>query len=420
MIKVTFCAYDKPDSLGGPLTWLVQLLPALREYGIESQCLFLTHWGETGPYLEKLRADGFDCKQIACHDHTHDRVQWILSQLQQNPPDIFVPNLVIASYFAGHWVRKANIPTVGILHSDDPFYRGIQEEFVLGREEYRVSALVCVSRELEKQVIAKNPESTSTHRISYGVNIPPQRVKRVSGCLRLVYVGRLAEEQKRISDVTQAMCQAVANIPGTEAIIYGDGPDRDNVEAILLKEAAGLPVKLAGRVNSDQMQSKLLDNDVLVLLSDYEGLPIAVLESMACGVVPVCLKMRSGIPELVENNVTGLVVDDRESSFFDAIRRLQNEPGLWERLSQAAKHKVEREYSKDVCVEHWANLFTQLHSKISNKSTISIPHKIKLPPTHSALASADPRPSKPSMPYQWYRRSRIFLGRIRRLGSLIK
>jgi len=411
---VTFCAYDKPDSVGGPLTWLSQLLPALRDHGIESRCLFLTHWGDTGPYLEKLRGEGFACEQAACHDHTHDRVRWILSCLQKNPPDIFVPNLVVAGYFAARWARAAGIPTVGILHSDDPFYRGILDEFVLGRKDYRVSALACVSSELERQVIMQQPLSTMVKRIPYGVQIPLQKVQRSPLRLRLAYVGRLAEEQKQISQVTHALCRVTATLPGTEAVLYGDGPDRDRVEAVLASEGKGLPVTLAGRIPAEKMQSKLLECDVLVLLSDYEGLPIAVLEAMACGVVPVCLEMRSGIPELVEDGVTGLVVRDRQEGFLNAIERLQNEEGLWDRLSSAARAKVKAEYSQDSCTDGWVNLFLKLHADAGEKKLISIPVKLALPAINPALASADPRPLPPSLHLQFYRRGRIFAGRVKR------
>lgn len=415
MIQVTFCAYDNPDSVGGPLTWLRQLLPALREYEIESRCLFLTHWGATGPCLEALRSDGFVCHQAACHDHTYDRIKWVLSQLRDNPPDIFVPNLVVAGYFAARWIREAGIPTVGILHSDDAFYRGLQDEFVFGRQQFRLSALACVSQELEKQVIEKKPESTEVYRIPYGVSVQKQKDQRVPGKLRLAYVGRLAEEQKRISDLTRALCRVTQQLPDTDAVLYGDGPDRANVENILETEGAGLPIHLAGRIDNDQMQSRLLDCDVLVLLSDYEGLPIAVLEAMACGVVPVCLRMRSGIPELVQDGVTGLVVDDREESFVNAIKRLQHEPGLLERLAKAARRKIEAEYSDQVCVRRWAELFHRLHKENrGRKHEIRVPDKLRLPPIRPSLASEDPRPSGLSMRLQLYRRGSMFAGKIKR------
>ena len=81
MSKVTFCCYDSHETLGGPFTWTQRLRPALRLHGIESQCLFLT-WGNsnTGPALEALRAQGFDCPAVACHNFAEDRVRWILAR----------------------------------------------------------------------------------------------------------------------------------------------------------------------------------------------------------------------------------------------------------------------------------------------------------------------------------------------------
>ena len=125
MLKVTFCAYDKPDNVGGPVSWLQRLAPALRDRGFDVRCLFILHWGDTGPTLSSLRSAGIQCDAVSGLDRTEERARWILERLGENPPDIFVPNLVVAAYFAARCAREAEIPTIGVLHSDDAFYRGI-------------------------------------------------------------------------------------------------------------------------------------------------------------------------------------------------------------------------------------------------------------------------------------------------------
>jgi colanic acid/amylovoran biosynthesis glycosyltransferase len=416
MLNVSFCAYDSPDTLGGPVTWLQRLFPGLRSHGIEPRCLFLT-WGDTntGPTMTALRAQGFDCPATPCHEHTNDRLRWVLSCLRERPPDVFVPNLVPPAFFAGRWVRAAGIPTVGILHSSDNFYRGLQEAFVFGRREFCLSALVAVSQDLEQKALARQPRHTLVRRIPCGAPLASSTVRRRCSALRLAYVGRLVEEQKQISQVTRAFCRVVREVADAEATIYGDGPDRSAVERILASEGLGLPVRLAGRVDTTQIQERLLDCDVIVLLSDYEGLPIAVMEGMACGCVPVCLRIRSGIPELVEDEVTGLLVNDRGDSFVNAIRRLRNEPGLWERLSKAARAKIENGYSTQTCAKQWAELFHSLHERSGPKRPIEIPRRIKLPPPHPGFAHQDPRPLRPALPVRLYRRTRIAAGRWRRI-----
>ncbi len=420
MTSVTFCAYDEPNSVGGPLSWLERLLPALRESGFDCRCLFLTHHGETGPCLERMVANGFECEQVACHPLSADRVRWVLEKIHQRPPDVFVPNLVVAAYFAARWIRAAGIPTVGVLHSDDPFYQAIQEEFVFGARHYQVSAIACVSDELRQQVERRNPRDVWVRQIPYGVPLPDSSVQRETGKLRVAYVGRLAEEQKRISEVTRALCRVSSKADGIEARMYGDGPARSEVERILASEGVNSNVCLMGRVEPSEMYRVMQQCDVLVLLSDYEGLPIALLEAMACGVVPVCLNMRSGIPELVQDGVTGLVVENRKSAFDQAILRLHADPALWQRLSRAARERVTSAYGHAVSVDRWAKLLHQLDRSSLARKPVSTPRTIRLPEQNPALAAADPRAIETPLAHRLYQRSRMFAGRLKRsLASLL-
>lgn len=341
--------------------------------------------------LASLRQQGVQCAEVVCRDDSEARVRWILDRLIEKPPDVFVPNLVVPALLAGQFVRAAGISTVGILHSDDDFYRGVREVFVGGRRQDALTDLVCVSRELEKQSLESSHPRTRIHRIPYGVPKPPGVANRVDGRLRVAYVGRLAEEQKRISEVTRAFCRMTKEIPGTEAAIFGEGPDRSNIERILSSEGRGQPVTLVGRVAVEQIQRRLCEFDVIVLMSDYEGLPIAILEAMACGVVPVCLKMRSGIPELVEDGVTGLVIADRDEKFIAAIRQLKTDPHLWQRLSDAARIRVQSENSEAVCAAQWASLLHELADRFIPGPLLRKPLRYDFPPVHPALAAEDRR-----------------------------
>ena len=402
-LKVTFCAYDVAGNVGGPLSWLLRLLPYLVSQRMEVRVLFLTWDDAGGETLDLIRKLPIQVSAIRCPPMTEDRIRWILERLAECPPDVFVANLVTPAWFAAKWLRPAGIPCVGVLHSDDAFYRGLADEFVFGDASYRISDLVCVSREIETLISAQSPRSTQLYRIPYGVPIPIRKSEKAASELRLAFVGRLAEEQKSISALAKALCRVCREVPRTTAVIYGDGPDRATVVQILDTQGAGPPVRLGGRVPSAQMQEKLLECDVLVLLSDYEGLPIAVLEAMACGCVPVCLRIRSGIPELVEHDVTGLVVEDRGDSVVAAIRRLHGEPGLWERLSLACRARIEAEYSDTVCHLRWAQVLRSIAKHERPKKPTRIPAQFNLPPIHPGLAAEDYRPVTVPSPTRCYR-----------------
>ena len=414
MLKVTFVAYDMPDHVGGPPAWLQRLLPALRRHGIEARCLFLLHRGTTGPSVEYLRAHGFDCPVILAPSTTEERIHWILARLRENPPDIFVPNLVVAAYLAVRWVRQAGISTIGVIHSDDAFYRGLQDQFVFGRAEHRVSAVVCVSQELKRQVLVRGAEASRVARIGCGVPVPDVIVRRPSSGLRLAYVGRLVEEQKRISEVARALCRVTREVVDTEAVIYGDGPQREVIEQVLASEGVGLPVHLGGLIDSNRIQEQLLNCDVIVLLSDYEGLPIALMEAMACGCVPVCLRTRSGIPELVDDGVTGLLVDDRGDEFIAAIRRLHEDRELWDRMSLAAKARIVERHSLETTAMQWVNLLEKIRLRATPRRAIVLPSRFHLPEVHPALASADVRQFRPPLSLRIYRGLRRIAGQAKR------
>jgi len=412
-MKVTFCTRNYATLSGGHNTWLCRFLPYLRRRGIESRVLCFTLVpGEECPTVRSFREAGFSCTTVSEEEikYTEQRVRWILEQLAEDPPDVFVANAVIpAAYYAGRWVREAGIPTIGICHigASHVLYPGLLDEFVFGRAAYQVSTLVCVSEYLKQAVLERRPKGILVRSIPCGVSIPEDVAQKPNGRLRLAYVGRLAEEAKRISEVTRALCRAVREVPGTEALIYGDGPERLVVQQILREEGDGLPVHLVGFVDNDQIQKRLLECHAVVLLSDWEGLGLALLEGMACGVVPIALRGAPGVTEFVVDGLTGLLASDRGDGFVAAVRRLREDPALRERLARSARAKVAAEYSEEICAARWQELLRGLVNGCGSRKPLRVPRPLDLPPIHPALAWMDHR--VPRLHQRLIRRVRHFV-----------
>ena len=412
--KITFCAYDKPDSIGGPVTWLMHLLPYLKQTGFEVSCLIFFHEGNTGPLYEHLVKNDITVHASSFLSTTEDNIKWILDCLQKNTPHIFVPNLVVPAYYVCKWAKKAGVTTIGISHSDDPFYHAIQKEFIGGHKSFRLDGMICVSKILEQQLLkSKNVSKVKIKRIPYGVIIPDSKATRDDNSFRVIYVGRLAEQQKRISEVTRSFCEMTQKINGVEAIIYGDGPDKINVENILNQQQIKTPVSLGGNIHPEQMTDKLLKAHVIVLLSDYEGLPISILEAMACGVVPVCLNMRSGITELIENGKTGCILDDREEHFIKTIKKLKADNQIWEKMSLNAKKLIKGNFSLEISCNSYSSFFNDF--KINSIQDITIPTRFKLPKINQHLSGADTRKQEFN-----FTQLKISLGRYKHKLYLIK
>jgi colanic acid/amylovoran biosynthesis glycosyltransferase len=389
-MKVTFCAYDFPGYVGGPVTWLRFLSTDLRELGLEPKVLCAAKDGG-GHFVSGLRSEGIAHTITPWPIPTPRLVRWILDCLSTDPPDVFVPNLMVPAYYAAQWIRAAGIPTVGVLHSDDPFHHALVDAFITGRRKWRLSAVACVSEFLTGMVRSKRPKGVEVRRVPYGVSVPEAVVNPAGARFRVAYVGRLVQTQKRITDVVRALLRVVREVEGTEAVIFGDGPERQRVENQLRHEGAGLAVRLVGAVSPAEIQAHLLSCHALVLLSDYEGLPIALMEAMACGTVPICTQMRSGIPELVADRVSGFVVPGRGDSVVAAVRELRRDSDLWSRLSTAARARITSGFSRPLAANAWHDLLVSLANSSGRRSLIRQPLTLRLPTPRTEFLREDLR-----------------------------
>ncbi|MFN9289272.1 MAG: glycosyltransferase, partial [Planctomyces sp.] len=91
--------------------------------------------------------------------------------------------------------------------------------------------------------------------------------------MRLIYTGRLEQQQKRILDTVEAIITTVRQVPNTNAVIVGGGTQEANVRQMVAE--SGLPIRVTGGVDPEQVRKELLQSQVHVLFSDYEGLPTA-------------------------------------------------------------------------------------------------------------------------------------------------
>lgn len=398
-MKIMICSYDGENYFGGPFTWLQRILPIWIARGISVRVLLFAHQPPDNCSLVRFcRKHGIPFTVKNWHsltyyrDNTEDRIRWILRQISNEVPDVFIPNLVTPAYYASRWIKAAGIPTIGILHSDDKYYHALADEFIYGRPENCLSAVVCVSKMLEDIIIKNNLNDVFVARIPYYIPIPEVPEKRDFWKVKIVYAGRLVEKQKQISKVIKSICQVLLQVPSTEAFIYGDGPSRNRIKEIINGYGKTIPIHLIGAISSEKLQHEYKDKHIFVMLSDYEGLPIALLEAMATGLVPVCLNIRSGIPELIKDKETGIVVKNRNEDFLHAIKLLVNDNELFKKLSQNAKKLIKDEYCSNVTVDSWIDLFNELRSKINNRDkAIYIPKRIDLSPVNSNLVGEDRR-----------------------------
>jgi glycosyltransferase involved in cell wall biosynthesis len=143
------------------------------------------------------------------------------------------------------------------------------------------------------------------------------------------------------------MLNAVARVadlhPQVRLVIVGDGPERSKLEDQAYKLGIAEKVIFTGFMSHPSDYLGLMD--VFLLSSDTEGTSMTLLEAMCMG-VPIVATNAGGTPEIVLNELTGLVTpvgDTRE--FSNAIIRLMADPDHAAKLGQAGKHRFTERYS---------------------------------------------------------------------------
>jgi glycosyltransferase involved in cell wall biosynthesis len=129
-----------------------------------------------------------------------------------------------------------------------------------------------------------------------------------------------------------------------KVLIVGDGERREQLHR-LAAELGLRNVIFAG--HQRDVADYLHALDVFVLPSLWEGLPVSVLEAMACS-LPVVATRVSGTPEVVEDGITGRLVEPRDAAgLLSAITALVADAGLRRRMGDAGRKRVEREFSAE-------------------------------------------------------------------------
>jgi len=332
------CIVSGSLPLGGSTTFVLNLAKGMSaEQGplpvicMEHECPMASEFTSAGVQLHRMDRAG---------KIFEDTIRDTYSQLAKIRPRAVLANLSSDSFEILR-LTPPGILRLGIIHSDDPGPYQMAKQFtpwldgIIG-----VSEKIC-------QNLREMPEfsGVTIHHIPYGIPFDesdPSIRPNKTPPLKVIYLGRLIEEQKRISRVAKVIQICASESLPIHFTIAGSGPQ----EEWLKSEITDLKnVSILGHLPNSQVAEHLRNNDIYLLLSDYEGLPLSLLESMGEGLVPVVPTMDSGISEVVtpENGIC-LRVTTPECA-VSALKHLVQNPDRLALLSKNAKLSVRTLYT---------------------------------------------------------------------------
>ncbi len=251
-----------------------------------------------------------------------------------------IPQGIIHAFFSDKYIQ------VGLGGDVTSLNKGILKKLKKRCVE-KASYITVVSKDLKDSLIGNySLNENKIEVVPMGVNLakfsPANRIENYfnqEDKKVILFVGRLVEKKG-----TEYLIKAMKDIPA-KLIIVGDGPQRDYL--VELANGIGSDIEFVGPKNKEELIKMYASCDVFCLPSvlakdgDKDGTPVALIEAMASGAVPIGTNV-GGVGEVINNKINGLIVKDRdENDLHLALDSLLKNDELRIKFSAQARKRAE-------------------------------------------------------------------------------
>jgi glycosyltransferase involved in cell wall biosynthesis len=370
---------DKP-SLGGGQTALLLLAENLDKHLFE---VFVCSGGE-GPLAEAVRRREIPYVSVSLEKKSGSRSRReIAAALRDLKIDVLHTHGGVAGLHGRAAARLAGIPFLvhtlhGIhyLHYRNPLLRRLY--VLLERKYSRFTdrlVLVCQSDLRQARRYRLSPESKMTvilngldvSRKPEAVNVVRRRSEfglAADGPI-IGTVSRL-HRQKGVVHLLRAGPSIFGAFPGSRIVVVGDGPQADKMRREARRLRIGERCLFLGA--REDARALMTVFDIFVLPSLWEGLPFVLVEAAALG-TPIVATSVDGVPEIIEDGQTGLLVPPGDSrTLSEAVIRLLRNQSEADRLAERARILVPPRFPLRRMVEQTQNLYLELLNRKSHRA----------------------------------------------------
>ena len=283
---------------------------------------------------------------------------------------------VIVSDDSSVWHAAAAIadkyPMIGVLHGDQDVYydqaRKYQEQLSLG---------ICVSGRIKRTALTRcdkiDPQKIYT--IPCGIVLPPFAPSTPEdGILRLIFIGRLTDYEKRAEDLVKISTLLRKNGVTFHLDIIGNSAESAIEFGNSFKEnGVADAVSFHGWLTKPVIQQHLDRSDILLLTSNSEGMPLVMMEALASGCAFTGTRV-SGIEDYEHDPqaadcLSVYTVGDIE----DAVKKIRKVAAIPRHTrQQAARSLAEADFSIEVCIDRYAKAMNTICSALPQPRPIKL------------------------------------------------
>jgi glycosyltransferase involved in cell wall biosynthesis len=225
----------------------------------------------------------------------------------------------------------------------------------------RVDVVTVFDEAARQKLLAHGFKSERVFALPHGVDVTRFiRQPDARQDIDAIFVGYLWP-LKEVGRLLQAWQIVLKNRPSAKLVLLGDGPQRAELEAQATSLGIAENITFTGVV--DNVQEWLSRAKIFVNLSNQEGVPMAMIEAMLCGLVPVVTSV-GGVPSVVRDGENGFLVDSPAdpATVASHIKSLLNDPALIARLHDEAR-AVRDDHSYEAVTTAWTPILHQLEKE---------------------------------------------------------
>lgn len=311
------------------------------------------------PLLERARAAGLDTRPFAMRSEVDLAAAWrlwrLLSKERYDVLHCHTPHAHAIALVALRIAPLARRPKLVVARRVDFSVRRAGDVLRLSPLKYNLAdCIIAVSDAVRQILIRDGVKAEKITLVREGIDVErieraPHRRAEIRAMLGLregeALIGNVAAltAHKGQRHLLAAFPAIRAAMPSARVVIFGEGELRSELETQARELGLGDALVFAGFRPPEEIPSILKALDVFVLSSVEEGLGTSLFDAMAAG-APIVATRAGGIPEIVQDGITGLLVPSGDApALAAAITRLLTERELARRLAAAAGEYVRRE-----------------------------------------------------------------------------